>query len=82
MRKFTADFETTVSETDCRVWAYSICEIGNVSKTKVDVVYMEGIADKDILDKVVKQIKNIDKQEQKYLARKITIKGQTTNDKI
>lgn len=26
---FTADFETNVSETDCRVWAYAICEIGN-----------------------------------------------------
>ena len=30
MKRFTADFETNVSETDCRVWAYSICEIGNV----------------------------------------------------
>ena len=30
MRRFTADFETNVSEDDCRVWAYSICEIGNV----------------------------------------------------
>lgn len=30
MRKFTADFETNVDENDCRVWAYSICEIGNV----------------------------------------------------
>lgn len=30
MRRFTADFETNVSEVDCRVWAYSICEIGNV----------------------------------------------------
>ena len=29
MRRFTADFETNVSEDDCRVWAYSICEIGN-----------------------------------------------------
>lgn len=29
MRKFAVDFETNVSETDCRVWAYSICEIGN-----------------------------------------------------
>lgn len=28
MRKFTADFETTVSEVDCRVWAYAIYEIG------------------------------------------------------
>lgn len=30
MRKFSADFETNVSETDCRVWAYALCEIGNV----------------------------------------------------
>lgn len=29
MRKFTADFETNVSETDCRVWAYALCEIDN-----------------------------------------------------
>lgn len=25
---FTADFETTTDENDCRVWAYGICEIG------------------------------------------------------
>ena len=30
MKKFTADFETNVNENDCRVWAYAICEIGNV----------------------------------------------------
>lgn len=29
MHRFTADFETNVSEEDCRVWAYAICEIGN-----------------------------------------------------
>lgn len=29
MAKFTADFETTVNEDDCRVWAYAICEIGD-----------------------------------------------------
>ena len=29
MKKFTADFETTTDENDCRVWAYAICEIGN-----------------------------------------------------
>ena len=28
MIKYTADFETTVDENDCRVWAYAICEIG------------------------------------------------------
>lgn len=30
MRKFTADFETTTDPDDCRVWAYAVCEIGNV----------------------------------------------------
>ena len=29
MRKFTADFETTTDENDCRVWAFGLCEIGN-----------------------------------------------------
>ena len=29
MLKYTADFETNVSETDCRVWAFALCEIGN-----------------------------------------------------
>lgn len=27
--RFTADFETTTVSTDCRVWAYGLCEIGN-----------------------------------------------------
>lgn len=30
MRKFACDFETTSNEDDCRVWAYALCEIGNV----------------------------------------------------
>lgn len=34
MKKFTADFETIVSEDDCRVWAYATCEIGNVNNFK------------------------------------------------
>jgi hypothetical protein len=25
---YTADFETTTDENDCRVWAYAVCEIG------------------------------------------------------
>ena len=29
MRRFTADFETNVSEDEARVWAYAICEIGH-----------------------------------------------------
>ena len=30
MRCYTADFETTTKAEDCRVWAYGVCEIGNV----------------------------------------------------
>ena len=30
MRKFACDFETTTNEDDCRVWAYALCEIGNI----------------------------------------------------
>ena len=26
---YTADFETTTNEKDCRVWAWGVCEIGN-----------------------------------------------------
>ncbi|MBO7735179.1 MAG: hypothetical protein J6S67_21625 [Methanobrevibacter sp.] len=29
MKCFTADFETTTDEKDCRVWAFALCEIGN-----------------------------------------------------
>lgn len=29
-KNFTADFETTTQQEDCRVWAYALCEIGNV----------------------------------------------------
>ena len=29
-KKYTADFETTTDPNDCRVWAYGLCEIGNV----------------------------------------------------
>lgn len=35
-------------------------DVGNISTTKVAVVYLEGTADKDILDCVIKQIKKID----------------------
>jgi len=35
-------------------------EVGNVSKTRIAITYMEGAADKDILDSVIKQIKKID----------------------
>ena len=29
MKQYVADFETTTKETDCRVWCYGLCEIGN-----------------------------------------------------
>ena len=29
-KRFTADFETTTDEKDCRVWAYALCEVGNI----------------------------------------------------
>ena len=31
MSKFTADFETNVSESDCRVWAFALCEINDTN---------------------------------------------------
>lgn len=39
--KYTADFETTTVESDCRVWAYGLCEIGNVD----NFLYGNDIAD-------------------------------------
>ena len=29
MPSYAADFETTTSEEDCRVWAWAACEVGN-----------------------------------------------------
>lgn len=31
-RRFTADFETTTDEKDCRVWAYALCNIDNTDE--------------------------------------------------
>ena len=28
---YVADFETTTNIEDCRVWAWGLCEIGNIS---------------------------------------------------
>ena len=33
IKQYTADFETTTDEQDCRVWAFSITEIGNEENT-------------------------------------------------
>lgn len=41
MRKFTADFEINVDENDCRVWAYALCEIGNIN----NFIYGNNITD-------------------------------------
>lgn len=30
MAMFVADFETTTNKDDCRVWAFAICEVGNI----------------------------------------------------
>lgn len=35
-------------------------EVGNVTKTRVAITYMEGAADKDILESVIKKIKSMD----------------------
>ena len=43
-KKFTADFETTTDINDCRVWAYAICEIGNID----NFIYGNNI--KDFID--------------------------------
>ena len=34
MRCYAGDFETTTDEDDCRVWAYSLCNIGDYHEFK------------------------------------------------
>lgn len=41
MKTYVADFETTTREEDCHVWAYAICDIGNID----DVVIGTSIDD-------------------------------------
>lgn len=40
MKSYVADFETTTKETDCHVWAFAICEVGNkeniITGTNID----------------------------------------------
>lgn len=40
MTSYVADFETTTRAEDCRVWAYAICEVGNIDNivmgTRID----------------------------------------------
>ena len=35
MKYYVADFETTTKEEDCRVWAYGICEVGNIENITI-----------------------------------------------
>lgn len=35
MKSYVADFETTTREEDCRVWAYAICEVGNIDNVTI-----------------------------------------------
>lgn len=35
MYQYVADFETTTNENDCRVWAWAICEIGNLDNVYI-----------------------------------------------
>lgn len=32
--RYVADFETTTNEDDCRVWAFAICEVNNITNIK------------------------------------------------
>lgn len=44
MKKYAADLETTTDENDCRVWAWGICEVGNLDN------YIEGNNFDDFID--------------------------------
>ena len=35
MKYYVADFETTTKEDDCRVWAFAICEVGNIDNITI-----------------------------------------------
>ena len=50
---FTADFETTTDVNDCRVWAYSICNIGDPSK------FYYGNSIDEFFDWIIDQPKNL-----------------------
>ncbi len=41
MKSYVADFETTTVETNCHVWAYAVCEVGN----KDNIIYGTNIDD-------------------------------------
>lgn len=35
MRSYVADFETTTNENDCRVWAWAVCEVGDLQNVYI-----------------------------------------------
>lgn len=41
MGMFVADFETTTKPDDCRVWAYAICEVGNIDNIHIGLTIDE-----------------------------------------
>lgn len=41
MKSYVADFETTTTESNCHVWAYAVCEVGN----KDNIIYGTNIDD-------------------------------------
>ena len=43
-KNFTADFETTTDEDDCRVWAYAVCNIDDPTEFHYGTTFEEFIA--------------------------------------
>ena len=41
MKYYVADFETTTKEDDCRVWAFAICEVGNIENITIGTTLNE-----------------------------------------
>ena len=39
-KRYTADFETTPDPIDCRVWAWSICNIDDVNDSSDTIIAM------------------------------------------
>lgn len=56
VRDNTALLRRRIANKDLKIREF---EIGNVSKTRIAVTYMEGIADKEILESVIKKIKQM-----------------------
>lgn len=57
LRDNTAMIRRRIKSKDLKILEF---DVGNETNTKVAVVYLEGAADREILDNVIKRIKNID----------------------